>query len=286
VLIVYGALLSSDPGDIHDTIESLITDRIRVSIIGLAAQVAICAELCSRTNDGSTEHYAVALHEQHLRELLLAATTPPLTRTVEQSLASLLLMGFPSRTVSDRDTISACTCHNRPCREGYVCTRCKAKVCRLPAECPVCGLTLVLSTHLARSYHHLFPLRNWVEVPWSEAGQSKACFACLSPFPAVETKEKGKAIPNGESGTANGDVDEVTPETKGLSESGRYKCEVCGHHFCIDCDVYAHEVIHNCPGCQSESGARPMVVEIPDGIEEVNGTNGNSHTNGDMVIDP
>ena len=22
-------------------------------------------------------------------------------------------------------------------------------------------------------------------------------------------------------------------------------------HFCIDCDVFAHEVVHNCPGCQS-----------------------------------
>lgn len=36
VLILYGALLSSDPGDIHDTIASLITDRIRVSIVGLS----------------------------------------------------------------------------------------------------------------------------------------------------------------------------------------------------------------------------------------------------------
>ncbi|AEO71394.1 uncharacterized protein THITE_2123698 [Thermothielavioides terrestris NRRL 8126] len=48
VLIIYGALLSSDPGDIHDTIANLITDRIRVSIVGLSAQVAICAELSPR----------------------------------------------------------------------------------------------------------------------------------------------------------------------------------------------------------------------------------------------
>lgn len=59
-----------------------------------------------------------------------------------------------------------------------------------------------------------------------------------------------------------------------MSESGRYACEVCGNHFCIDCDVFAHEVIHNCPGCQSG---------VPQqGTEEVNG-----HTNGDMgmIID-
>lgn len=96
MLIIYGALLSSDPGDIHDTITSLITDRIRVSIVGLAAQVAICAELCARTNAGATTNYAVALHEQHFHELFLAATTPPVTHTTAPNThstdASLLMM--------------------------------------------------------------------------------------------------------------------------------------------------------------------------------------------------
>ena len=40
----------------------------------------------------------------------------------------------------------------------------------------------------------------------------------------------------------------------GVSESGRYECETCGRFFCIDCDVFAHEVVHNCPGCQSREG--------------------------------
>ncbi|PQE12838.1 hypothetical protein CJF30_00002726 [Rutstroemia sp. NJR-2017a BBW] len=100
VLIIYGALLSSDPGDIHDTITNLITDRIRVSIVGLAAQVAICAELCSKTNAGDTSTYSVALNEQHFRELVMAVTTPPVTRTKKQAQSSLLMMGFPSRTLA------------------------------------------------------------------------------------------------------------------------------------------------------------------------------------------
>ena len=40
----------------------------------------------------------------------------------------------------------------------------------------------------------------------------------------------------------------------GVSESGRYECETCGRFFCIDCDVFAHEIVHNCPGCQSREG--------------------------------
>ncbi|KAK6583645.1 hypothetical protein PZA11_003375 [Diplocarpon coronariae] len=232
VLIISAALLTSDPGDIMDTIESLITDRIRVSVVGLAAQVKILSEICSRTNAGDEGNYHVALNEQHFRESLMALTTPPVTRTKKQSQSSLLMMGFPSRTSGAGKAMSFCACHSKLVRGGYLCSRCDSKVCSLPAECPACGLTLILSTHLARSYHHLFPLRNWVEVPWSQANKSKACYACLTAFPEIPSRFE----PDGE----HNDL--------GTSESGRYACEVCHNHFCVDCDVHAHEVLHNCPG--------------------------------------
>ncbi|KAI0137362.1 Ssl1-like-domain-containing protein [Xylariales sp. AK1849] len=268
VLIVYGALMSSDPGDIHDTITAVIKDRIRISVVGLAAQVAICAELCAKTNSGDESAYAIAMNEQNFRELLLNVTTPPATRTSEQSNASLLMMGFPSRKMATGETINYCACHNRPTREGYECTRCGSLVCRLPAECPGCGLTLILSTHLARSYHHLFPLRNWVDVPWSEAGASVACYACLTPFPDYNANEADNA--------------QKPSLQKGLSESSRYGCEVCGNHFCIDCDLYAHEVLHNCPGCQSDTRGLPNAELQMNGHGE-----GRTHVNeaGAMEID-
>ncbi|KAL2066593.1 hypothetical protein VTL71DRAFT_2664 [Oculimacula yallundae] len=251
VLIIYGALLSSDPGDIHDTISSLVVDRIRVSVIGLAAQVKICSELCKITNAGSENNYHVALNESHFRELVMALTTPPVTRTKKQSQSSLLMMGFPSRTSGAGKSMSFCACHSKLVRGGYLCSRCESKVCSLPAECPGCGLTLILSTHLARSYHHLFPLRNWVEVPWKEAGKSKACFSCLVTFPKV----------GGEAGEGK-----EKEGREGTSESGRYACEVCGNHFCVDCDVHAHEVVHNCPGCQSDT--RPQETGIAHRIHD------------------
>ncbi len=131
-------------------------------------------------------------------------------------------------------------------------------MCRLPAECPACGLVLILSTHLARSYHHLFPLRNWVEVSWADAARSRACHACLAAFPERDRdKEKRKEAAAAVAAAAADDDQNkraATAAPKGVSESGRYACEVCGNHFCIDCDVYAHEVVHNCPGCQSGTG--------------------------------
>lgn len=54
--------------------------------------------------------------------------------------------------------------HSKFTLGGYICPRCKSKVCELPSDCDVCGLTLVSSPHLARSYHHLFPVDNFEEI--------------------------------------------------------------------------------------------------------------------------
>ena len=147
------------------------------------------------------------------------------------------MMGFPSRIVETHPTF--CACHSRLTKGGYLCSRCTSKVCSLPTECPTCNLTLILSTHLARSYHHLFPLRNWVEVSWKRARRSKFCYGCQGLFPEVP---KEGSIEDG-----------VKRNKSGTSPSSRYECTVCGRHFCIDCDVFAHEVLHNCPGCQSRT---------------------------------
>ncbi|KAK3074306.1 hypothetical protein LTR53_003354 [Teratosphaeriaceae sp. CCFEE 6253] len=254
VVIVLGALLSSDPGDIHDTIKACIRDRIRVRIIGLAAQMHICAEICRRTNSGDSTAYSVAIDEVDYRQQLMSITTPPVLRATDADAqkvnqAALLMMGFPSRMVEEKATL--CACHGNLTRGAYLCSRCKAKVCNLPATCPTCDLTLILSTHLARSYHHLFPLRNWAEVSWARAKEqgSVQCFGCLSPFPPAPARLE-PPVSGGERGKAGA---AKTKRAEGASESSRYECETCRRHFCIDCDVAAHELIHNCPGCQSSA---------------------------------
>ena len=355
VVIVLGALVSLDPDDIHRTIDACVRDRLRVAIIGMSARLKICQEICERTNAGSSvdDSYTVALDQQHFRELLMATTTPPVIRsdasaagkesrngaptgrTQDQaqpssSSASLLMMGFPSRTVETAPSI--CACHGNIQRGGYPCSRCGAKVCSLPTTCPACGLTLILSTHLARSYHHLFPLRGWVEVSWERAVQvgSTQCKGCLSPLPDVpkaalvmlarkrkrrlkRMREKMRLNANGAGGNAgandvgndNDDDDEddtdVAPlpvKVEGASESSRYECESCGSHFCVDCDVFCHEVVHNCPGCLSgtvgNGGAHGKTRGV-EGVEALSpekgfsgkGANGlKQHKGGGIAADP
>ncbi|MCJ1390777.1 hypothetical protein MMC18_003638 [Xylographa bjoerkii] len=288
ILLIFGSLLSSDPGDIHTTITALATSHITASVIGLAAQVAICRTLVSRTNPALNpdEAYGVALNEQHYRDLFMKATTPPVTAKSSDpsgrtngntdndhdgggSKSSLLMMGFPSRIVESAKSL--CACHSRPSRGGYLCCRCSSKVCSLPSTCPACGLTLILSTHLARSYHHLFPLRNWKEVSWARASTRRkqpGCFGCGTHFPDIPKEAKGKEVA-AIMGKADGNQEREKDASfavmgregataAGVSESGRYECPVCRMFFCIDCDVFAHEVVHNCPGCQS----REAVLEV------------------------
>lgn len=267
VIIVFGSLLSLDPGDIHQTIKACVRDRVRVSIIGMSARLRICQEVVARTNAGDESEYVVATDQELLRELLLATTTPPVVRTSQstaapppESTAALMMMGFPSRVVEDVPTM--CACHGLLTTGGYTCSRCSAKVCSLPVTCPSCQLTLLLSTHLARSYHHLFPLRNWAEVSWKRAREkgSQECVGCLATFPDPPAEDADRRSgQNGDTGYGNGDEpvdqrqpDEEESEEQKASESSRYECRVCGSHFCIDCDTFCHMVLHNCPGCLSK----------------------------------
>jgi transcription initiation factor TFIIH subunit 2 len=72
---------------------------------------------------------------------------------------------------------------------------------------------------------------------------------CLATFsnPPTSNTERSEAEQNGEVNGAK--RDEEDSEEQKASESGRYECRACESHFCIDCDMFAHMVLHNCPGC-------------------------------------
>lgn len=280
VIVVFGSLLSLDPGDIHQTIKACLRDRIRVSIIGMSARLKICSEIVSKTNAGDDSEYTIATDQEMLKELLLATTTPPVVRQAAsepagpppESAAALMMMGFPSRVVEDHLTM--CACHGNLTMGGYTCSRCSAKVCSLPITCPSCQLTLLLSTHLARSYHHLFPLRNWSTVSWSRAREkgSKECLGCLTRFANPPSGVKEQRPGTETNGEMNERRDCEDNEEQKASESGRYECRACESHFCIDCDMFAHMVLHNCPGCLGRLD--------PGIIAEAEGTNGDVEMSG------
>ena len=126
----------------------------------------------------------MVLNEDHYKELLMkhvpprvVTETPSTSR--EEKKNDLLVMGFPRR-IPFHAPPSFCACHGRPMTGtkglsfsdrgsapvGYTCPRCSSRVCQVPTDCPTCGITVIMSTHLARSYHHLFPVQNYEPVAW------------------------------------------------------------------------------------------------------------------------
>mmetsp|Transcript_7419 Transcript_7419/g.25091 ORF Transcript_7419/g.25091 Transcript_7419/m.25091 type:complete len:265 (-) Transcript_7419:38-832(-) len=230
LLILYGSIMSCDAGDIFEAIAGAKRSKLRVSVICLAAEVYICKRVAEET--GGT--FAVARSEPHLHELLeKQLQPPPRTAGTAEDEGDFFMVGFPERKLDQqpfflldgRDVCLSSVAHE--------CPQCKALVADLPSRCPVCALQLNSSAHIARSYHHLFPVPAWEDVgppdapaatPAAPAEASAAgggCFACL------------RALSAG---------------------GGCYRCPACRELFCGECEAYVHDVLHNCPGCLGRHG--------------------------------
>ncbi|XP_077288469.1 general transcription factor IIH subunit 2 Ssl1 [Arctopsyche grandis] len=227
IIILSASLTTCDPTDIHQTIQTLKTEGVRCSVIGLAAEVRVCRQLCQET--GGT--YGVILDDCHYRSQLLAHVPPPANS--KSAPACLVKMGFPHNGPiqpggEDDDSkdplLTICMCHLEDTEDpskvsagGHLCPQCRSRYCELPAQCRTCDLTLASAPHLARSYHHLFPVDPYKEMPYQR--QTNYCYSCVKEFED--------------------------------SEKFVYLCGSCNRFFCMDCDLFVHESLHVCPGCAS-----------------------------------
>ncbi|KAI4461561.1 general transcription factor iih subunit 2 [Holotrichia oblita] len=218
ILVIMGSLTTCDPSDINKTISSLKHEGVRCSVVGLAAEVHVCRQLANETGGV----YNVILDDSHFKDLLYQQVDPPPAAVCLES--SLIKMGFPHQMIVEgtEEPLTMCMCHVDSSEEGsklttggYYCPQCYSKYCELPVECRSCGLTLVSAPHLARSYHHLFPAASYREMEFDN--QSLNCFACQKVF-----LETDKQI---------------------------YSCSNCEQYFCLDCDIFVHDILHTCPGC-------------------------------------
>ncbi|EKD00781.1 component of RNA polymerase transcription factor TFIIH, Ssl1p [Trichosporon asahii var. asahii CBS 8904] len=207
VLVLFSAISTADPDgsmNIHQVLDELVSARVRVTIISLSAEIKICKQIAERTGG----RFGVAIDEDHYKELLWETIPPPaqtitapVTANVREALArggrqapgapkrppplgDLLVMGFPTRLPGAGE--SFCACHGLLKRGGYMCPRCGAKLCDVPTDCEVCGLMVVSSPHLARSFWLLFPVSKYDTlgrgVLTKEAVRAE-CFGCDAPFP-------------------------------------------------------------------------------------------------------
>lgn len=227
VLIVLGSLTTCDPGDIHSTIQSLAAYNIRCSVVGLSAEIKVCKTLVTETKG----NYDIVIDDAHFKSIVFEHLNPPPAKKGTQS--SMIRMGFSQYIHEDKDTPAMCACHLNKgtnfSHSGYFCPQCQAKYCDLPIGCHVCGLTLVSAAHLARSFHHLFPVELFKELEASEdKSKSVKCFSCDK---SLQAEQKDAA-----------------------------QCTLCRQVFCLDCDIFIHENLHFCPGCGVEAPKQTKII--------------------------
>lgn len=141
-------------------------------------------------------------------------------------------------------------------RTGYNCPQCGGRYCELPVECKQCSLTLVSAPHLARSYHHLFPLKPFAEL--TRTSDMKYCFTCAKLY--------------GENEKLVSHLDKTDPYNLSYWRNEKqgsflmdfvinfqvYQCGNCRQIVCLDCDLFIRETLHTCPGCASDSRLAQM----------------------------
>ncbi|WWC91893.1 uncharacterized protein L201_006842 [Kwoniella dendrophila CBS 6074] len=254
-LIIFSSISTADPDGpvtIHNVLEELVTNKIRTTILSLAGEIKICRQITERTGG----KFGVSLDQDHFKDLMWETIPPPattiqshtpITMGVKNALSSanglqkggktpvgdLMVMGFPIQLPLGGETL--CSCHGLLKKGGYLCPRCSSKLCDVPTDCEVCGLMVVSSPHLARSFWFLFPVANYGVLPIEDvmnSSTSETCFGCDVEFPDASTIDEG-----------------VAQVEDGVSPTGRYRCAKCSNDFCADCDLYIHDTLHTCPGC-------------------------------------
>lgn len=267
ILIVCGALSTCDPGHIlTETLPRLKAASIRVSTFALGAEMNVCRKVAEESGGA----IGVCLDKAHFRDWLLGqCVPPPALRQLQRDFAcEMVQMGFPTRTKADIPTLVHATRDTKLlARTAYTCPQCQAKVSELPTDCVVCGLKLVLSPHLARSFHHLFPVAPFTEVrneDTSEDDKNDRTIASSNRMPSTVTIEESIKISLGPKlllSSQDNDkscfsclrligvkIPSPDPNKEG-EEILRFRCPDCRSVFCVDCDAFLHETLHNCPGC-------------------------------------
>ncbi|BGP57407.1 hypothetical protein JCM8202v2_005048 [Rhodotorula sphaerocarpa] len=268
VIIVLGSLTTCDPTNIHQTISDVERDRIRVNIIGLTADMKICRDVCEQTRGV----YRVARDDLAFRDLLFEFVSPPPTikpsaasrvlggsnpSAASSSAADLMQMGFPALLTSTYPGV--CACHGKLRTTGYGCPRCRARLCDVPTECRLCGLTVVNAPQLARSYRHLFPVINYDRVVEPTPDLPPKCFACTFPFAPLPANASGTSTSTSAAAAAaaskSASASASAAPASELSPLGRYACPRCRHQFCLECDKVVHDALGFCPGCTTATAA-------------------------------
>ncbi|EKE42827.1 hypothetical protein ENUP19_0298G0102 [Entamoeba nuttalli] len=218
IIIVTSSITTCDPGNIYDTIETLKKTTIRCSVISFAPEMHI-TRLLTKVTGGD---YHTIMNEKHAEDVLHTFIIPPIYKENAYEPKTIqLYIGFPKQL----NVPTICECHSKIDINHFECPICGFCYCELPIQCKICNAILLLSHHFARSYHFMFPIEPFKVIAMIKPQEK--CFGC------------GKEIDDR--------MEKKEEETVNV-----YQCKKCLKYYCNECDSFIHDVLYNCPGCESK----------------------------------
>lgn len=161
ILVITPSLVLKDPESYTDVIDMLRKNSIKVNIISLCGELMIHKRIVESTG-GSL---FVPLDIDHFNHILKTLTIPG---ELKSNTINLIKLGFPKVIYEE----GVCACHLIINSAGYECPICKTYICSLPMGCPICGIQLVSSLNIAKSFQHMYPLQIFTEC---EIGECIVC---------------------------------------------------------------------------------------------------------------
>ncbi|KAF9764210.1 General transcription factor IIH subunit 2 [Nosema granulosis] len=164
IVVITASLMLKDPDTYVEIIELTRKMGIKIFIISMCGELMVFKDL-TKLSGG---RLYVPIDLDHFDYILDTLTIPTENNSAT---INLIQLGFPSM-IPER---GLCACHYQLHSAGYECPVCNTFVCSLPIACPICETQLVSAINISKSYHHLYPLGEFVE------DTSGICYTCKEP---------------------------------------------------------------------------------------------------------
>jgi transcription initiation factor TFIIH subunit 2 len=260
VIMVCSATSILDPGDVFVTMDKMKDADIKCSSI----HVMCYMEVYKRLTETTRGKFGVSKDKLHLRELLSEHLSPPPISSNQRKYGRYVKMGFPSQMLPDsnKSTPSFCLSEEQIIMVPYFCPNCLCPTSYLPSTCRVCQLPLIASSHLARTYHHLYPVERFFgggggsQQPQSnnnsklnkEEENSLLELEIDNTTNKVSESQKNQVelycFGCGMKNNENFSTKQLQQQQQGIIN----QCGKCLNWFCDVCDELIHESLFACPG--------------------------------------
>lgn len=161
MLILTASIGTKDSETYDQVISDIRKYNIKVNIISICGEVTLFKKISDILNG----RFVVPINSNYFNIDVMRFIEP--LESVE-STNYLVKLGFPRLT----DHSGLCNCHIKFETNLYECPSCKAFVCSLPCQCPVCEMQLASPLNISKSQYFMYPLKPF------ESVSTGSCIKC------------------------------------------------------------------------------------------------------------